>query len=310
MKSCNKKQRRNNNVARAIRSAVNKSHKISIRKTLRTIYCDHNYQVNEARRMETLKAIQEDMNFVDCYDAEGNYLGVANEDIKPNGNGPQLAGNDNCVIAYQVRKKKWLDNFKKSHDVTSEFLKEHNVWPPHKFMRRNPWYMLLKRESVPMCKKLYTSSKLNHTEFMEGYVQHKLKKWEVKNPCPVQKDDMFYSQQYPEWEQRKQNAEERLRDLIINKYTKLPLIGRFHKNHSDDEQYIEKDVALIKDEDNELSKANNDFMKLNENGKLLTKAKAITKKIRAKDSRLVCTNLRDYKRQRGRILLPELKAAA
>lgn len=276
------------------------------RKNQSRAFCEMRYRFNEKRRMEALKAVQEDMNFVDCYDADGNYLGVANEDIKPNGSGLQLTDNDDYISAYQMRKNEWLKEFNEHHGTTSKFLKEHGAWPPHKFMRRKPWYMLLKRESVPMCKKLYGGNKLNHTELMEGYVQHKLKKWEIKNPCPVQKDDLFYEQEYQQWSAKRQAAEERLRDLVINKYTKLPLIGRFHKNHSDDEQYIEKDVALIKDEDNELNKANNDFTKLDENGKLLTKARAITKKIRAKDSRLICTNLRDYKRKHGRILLPNV----
>lgn len=277
------------------------------RKNQSRAFCEMRYRFNKARRMEALRAVQEDMNFVDCYDEKGNYLGIANEDIKPNGNGPQLTDNDSYITAYQIRKKEWLDNFKKSHDVTSEFLKEHKVWPPHKFTRKTPWYFLLKRESVPMCKKLYTSGKLNHTELMEGYVQHKLKKWEAKNPCPVQEDDMFYSQQYPEWEQRKQSAEERLRDLIINKYSnKLSLVGRFEAN---DEKYEEHEVAEIVDKFGETVKAGG-VNNLSAKSKVMRKAQHITNITKKKHPKCICTNLRDHKKQRGRILLPELKAAA
>lgn len=277
------------------------------RKNQSRAFCEMRYKFNEARRMEALKAVQEDMNFVDCYDKEGNYLGIANEDIKPNGNGPQLTDNDNYVTAYQMRKKKWLDNFKESHDVTSKFLAENKEMPPHKYIRKRPWYILLKRESVPMCKKLYKSNKLNRTELMEGYVQHKLKKWEAKNPCPVKKDDMFYSQQYPIWAEKKQSAEERLRDLVINKYTnKLSLVGRFETNENN---YEEHEVAKIVDKFGETTKAGG-VNNLSPKSKVMRKAQHLTNITKKKHPKCVCTNLKDHMKQRGRILFPQMRTAA
>lgn len=78
---------------------------------------------------------------------------------------------------------------------------------------------------------------------MEGYVQHKLQKWERKHPCPVKKDDLFYAQQFPVWESEKNAAEEHIRDLVVAKYDKLQLVGRFQ--HSDD-KFTEQEVAQIK----------------------------------------------------------------
>ena len=301
MKFCNKKQRRSNNIARAIRSSVKKSHKVSIWKTLRTVYCNHNYQKNEERRKEALKVFQKNMNFVDCYDAEGNYLGVANEAISTNGNG--VIPDKGFIKAYQTRKYEWLEEFNKNHGTTSEFCKEHGI---KGFKRKRPWYVLLKRNSVATesSKKV---KKINHTELMEGYVQHKLKKWEAKNPCPVEKDDLFYEQQYPEWATKRQKAEEYLRDVVINKYTnKLSLVGRFE---IDDNKYEELEVAKITDKFSETVKAGG-VNNLSVESKVMRKAQYMTNITKKKHPKCVCTNLRDHKKQRGRILLPKMAIAA
>lgn len=209
--------------------------------------------------------------------------------------------NNQYIQDYRDLKDKWLEKFNKCHDVTSKFLAEHKAWPPHKYMRRNPWYMLLKRESVPMCKKLYISNKLNRTELMEGYVQHKLKKWIKNNPCPVNKDDMFYSQQFPEWDAKRQTAEEHIRDLVIAKYDKLSLIGRFGAAN---ELYKEQEIAKIRD--NGETVKHNGVANLPESSKVLKKARIITNKVKAKRANLICTNLKDHKKKHGRILLPNV----
>ena len=271
------------------------------RKNQSRAFCEMRYKFNKARRMKALETIQENMNFVDCYDAKGNYLGVANEAISTNGNG--TIPDKGFITAYQTRKHEWLKEFNKHHGTTSEFCKEHGI---KGFKRKRPWYLLLKRDSVAIesSKKV---KKLNHTELMEGYVQHKLQKWEQKHPCPVKKDDLFYSQQYPIWEQEKQSAEERLRDLVINKYTnKLSLVGRFE---IDDNKYEELEVAKITDKFSETVKAGG-VNNLSAESKVMRKAQHMTNITKKRHPKCVCTNLRDHKRQRGRILLPKIAAAA
>lgn len=271
------------------------------RKNQSRAFCEMRYKFNKARRMKALEAIQENMNFVDCYDAKGNYLGVVNEAISTNGNG--ITPDKDFIKAYQTRKYEWLEEFNKHHGTTSEFCKKHGI---KGFKRKRPWYVLLKRDSVAIesSKKV---KKLNHTELMEGYVQHKLQKWEQKHPCPVKKDDLFYSQQYPIWEQEKQSAEERLRDLVINKYTnKLSLIGRFE---IDDNKYEELEVAKITDKFSETVKAGG-VNNLSAESKVMRKAQHMTNITKKKHPKCVCTNLRDHKKQRGRILLPKIAAAA
>ena len=210
---------------------------------------------------------------------------------------------DDYVEKYRDIKEEWLKDFNKSHGTTSKFCKEYNI---HGLYRKKPWFILLKRDSIKIESRRKVK-KLNHIELMEGYVQHKLQKWEQKHPCPVKKDDLFYSQQYPIWEQEKQSAEERLRDLVINKYTnKLSLIGRFE---IDDNKYEELEVAKITDKFSETVKAGG-VNNLSAESKVMRKAQYMTNITKKKHPKCVCTNLRDHKKQRGRILLPKIAAAA
>ena len=269
------------------------------RKNQSRAFCEMRYKFNEARRMEALEAIQENMNFVDCYDAEGNYLGVANEAISTNGNG--VIPDKGFIKAYQTRKYEWLEKFNKHRGTTSEFCKEHGI---KGFKRKKPWYILLKRDSIKIESRRKVK-KLNHIELMEGYVQHKLQKWERKHPCPVKKDDLFYSQQYPVWKAEKDSAEEHIRNLIVAKYDKLQLIGRFS---STNELFHEQEIAQIRDNGETIKHGG--VNNLPETSKVMKTARIITNKVKAKRGNLICTNLKDHKKQRGRILLPNMKVAA
>ena len=202
---------------------------------------------------------------------------------------------DDCVEAYRDIKEKWLKDFNKSHGTTSEFCKKHGI---HGLRRKRPWFILLKRNSVEIESRRKVT-KFNRIELMEGYVQHKLQKWERKHPCPVKKDDLFYAQQFPVWEAWKVATEERIRDLVVAKYDKLRLVGRF--KHSDN-KFTEHEVAQIKD-NGETAKYGG-INNLPEHSKVIKMARKETNKVKAKQSNLVCTNLKDHRKKTGRILLP------
>ena len=202
---------------------------------------------------------------------------------------------DDCVEAYRDIKEKWLKDFNKSHGTTSKFCKEHNI---HGLARKKPWFIMLKRDFMKI-ESSQKTKKLNRIEFMEGYVQHKLQKWERKNPCPVKKDDLFYSQQFPVWEEKRNAAEERIRDLVVAKYDKLQLVGRFQ--HSDG-KFSEQEVAQIKD--NGETAKHGGVNNLPESSKVIKMARKETNKVKTKRSNLVCTNLKDHRKKTGRILLP------
>lgn len=269
------------------------------RKNQSRAFCEMRYKFNEARRMNALEAIQGNMNFVDCYDAKGNYLGVANEAISANGNG--IIPDKGFITAYQTRKHEWLKEFNGHHGTTSGFCKEHSI---KGLKRKRPWFILLKRDSIKIESRRKVK-KLNHIELMEGYVQHKLQKWEQKHPCPVKKDDLFYSQQYPVWKAEKDSAEEHIRNLIVAKYDKLQLVGRFS---STNELFHEQEIAQIRDNGETIKHGG--VNNLPETSKVMKTARIITNKVKAKRGNLICTNLKDHKKQRGRILLPNMKVAA
>lgn len=139
--------------------------------------------------------------------------------------------------------------------------------------------------------------------YMEQVVQHKLAKWEKKHPRPVKEDetqpDLFEAQFVVPWEKEREDALERIRDFVVSVYDKLPLTGRFKKTEN---EYTESLVAELKDK-------NMDGHRVNEldpeKSKLLKKAQVVTNKVKAKRPSLVATNLKDHKRLKGRIILPQ-----
>lgn len=143
----------------------------------------------------------------------------------------------------------------------------------------------------------YNLPKMNRVQYMEKLVEHKLAKWERKNPKPM---DMF-AEDVEKWKQERETAKERFRDFVVSIYDKLLLTGRFKMKSSGMSIYQEKKVAEIKDINGEGHNVN----ELGKNSKLLKKAQKITNEVHTKHANLMCTNLRDHKRKKGRIVLPQ-----
>lgn len=143
----------------------------------------------------------------------------------------------------------------------------------------------------------YNLPKMNHTEYMEKYVEHKTEKWERKNPKPM---DMFV-EDVEKWKQQRETAIERIRDFVVSVYDKLVLTGRFKINKNGMATYQEKKIAEIKDINGDGHHVNT----MPNTSKLLKKAQKITDDTKAIHKNLVATNLRDHKKQKGRIILPQ-----
>ena len=137
--------------------------------------------------------------------------------------------------------------------------------------------------------------KITRIAYMEKLAQHKLTRWERKHPKPS--DELFNDVE--QWKQERETALERFRDFVVSIYDKLTLTGRYKNG---DHKYKEEIVAKIKD-------INGEGHRVNElkpgKSKLLDKAQKLTNKAHAKNINLISTNLRDHKRQRGRVLLPQ-----
>ena len=143
----------------------------------------------------------------------------------------------------------------------------------------------------------YTLPKMNKIQYCEKLVEHKLQKWERKNPVPA---DMFI-EEVEKWKQLRETMKERFRDFVVSIYDPLPLTGRFVVAKEGSATYTEEEVAEIKDIDGEGHRVN----ELPKDSKLMKKAQKITNETKAKRKNLVATNLKDHKRQKGRIILPE-----
>jgi len=132
---------------------------------------------------------------------------------------------------------------------------------------------------------------------MEAYTQDKLKKWDKKHPKPCPKDDLFKDEFIPAWEKERDEALIRIRDFVVSMFDKLPLTGRYKEG---DNKFTEKPVTELKDVNGEGHRVN----ELDEKSKLLDKAQKATNKEKAKNAKLVATNLKDHKRKKGRVILP------
>lgn len=220
--------------------------------------------------------------------------------------------------------KEQRDKIKK--EIKDNTYSTNNLTGKYKYIgRRKPWYMLDTHKTyhyetrkmkwgdktdffrvLSEAEEMYNRTIIKpkgRAWFMEKIVQHKLAKWERKNPCPVKPNqnppDMFEEEYITPWKAQREIALERIRNFVVSIYDKLPLTGRFKKS---DNEFVEERVAEIKDKQSE----GHDINSLDpKESKLLKKAQEKTDKVKAKRTNLVCTNLRDHKRQKGRIILPK-----
>lgn len=139
--------------------------------------------------------------------------------------------------------------------------------------------------------------KMNRVQYMEKLVEHKTAKWERKNPCPAE----MFTEDVEKWKQLRETMKERFRDFVVSIYDPLPLTGRFVIAKEGSATYTEEKVAEIKDIDGGGHRVN----EIPKDHKLIKKAQKVTNETKAKRKNLVATNLKDHKRQKGRILLPE-----
>lgn len=150
--------------------------------------------------------------------------------------------------------------------------------------------------------------------YMEAYAQHKLKRWLKKHPCPINFDstgngvqqDLFEKEFLKPWEEARDKETERCRNFVISVYDKLSLIGRYKKSS---DKYEEIKIAELKDSNFDIFNHSsiNDIPK---DATLMKTAQRITNIEKKKNSMLVSTNLLDHTQKKGRIILPELSAAA
>jgi len=140
----------------------------------------------------------------------------------------------------------------------------------------------------------YHLPKMNRVEYMEKLVEHKTEKWERKNPSPME----MFTEDIERWKQERQTAIERIRDFVVSVYDRLVLTGRYKTSEN---KYREEKIAEIKDINGEGHHVN----ALPTSSALIKRAQGLVDREKARDKRLVAGNLRDHKKQKGRIILPQ-----
>ena len=151
--------------------------------------------------------------------------------------------------------------------------------------------------------KIDTSRKLTHKELLNGYKAHKLDKWLVKNPEPVEQDstgqlNAFYETDHEEWKKKLELIKVQIEDKIIYKYNPdLPLIVRYK---SSEQSYVSKKLTSIPDKENTARNINN----LSEKDNIIKLAKVEINKEKAKNPKVIAGYLRDHNNQFGRVIIP------
>lgn len=140
----------------------------------------------------------------------------------------------------------------------------------------------------------YHLPKMNRVEYMEKLVEYKTEKWERKHPSPME----MFAEDVERWKQERQTAIERIRDFVVSIYDRLVLTGRYKTSEN---KYREEKIAEIKDINGEGHHVN----ALPASSALIKKAQGIVNKTKTRHPNLVAGNLRDHKKQKGRIILPQ-----
>lgn len=161
----------------------------------------------------------------------------------------------------------------------------------------------IKSEISKLNIKIDTSRKLTHKELLNGYKAHKLDKWLVKNPEPIEQDstgqlNAFYETEHEEWKNKLELIKVQIEDKIIYKYNpNLPLIVRYK---SSEQSYVSKKLTSIPDKENTAKNINN----LSDEDNIIKLAKTKVNEEKAKNPKLVAGYLRDHNNQFGRVIIP------
>ena len=161
----------------------------------------------------------------------------------------------------------------------------------------------IKSEISKLNIKIDASRKLTYKELLNGYKAHKLDKWLVKNPEPIEQDstgqlNAFYETEHEEWKNKLELIKVQIEDKIIYKYNpNLPLIVRYK---SSEQSYVSKKLTSIPDKENTAKNINN----LSDEDNIIKLAKAKVNEEKAKNPKLVAGYLRDHNNQFGRVIIP------
>lgn len=190
--------------------------------------------------------------------------------------------------------------------------------------KKQPWYMLTKGKcknyeermkswgacvdfyDVPsevksMCEK-NTNKRIGSANFMERMAQHKLAKWVRKHPAPCDESDLFKNEFLKPWEEERDKALERFRNIVVSTYFKLKLYGRYSQR---DNGYP-KLIGIIENKTTELF--NKNVTQLNKDSIILDRARKIVNIEAKRNKNFIGGRLEDPNGKNGIIIIPKLVA--
>lgn len=141
---------------------------------------------------------------------------------------------------------------------------------------------------------LYNLPKMNRVEYMEALVKHKTKKWERKNPQPLE----MFAEDVECWKQKRQTVIERIRDFVVSVYDKLPVMGNIVDRANKKMKAIK--IGEVKDIDGKGHNVNHP--NLSPNDKLYKHAKAVAMNAMKMDKRILDADLLNHKHDQKRPL--------
>ena len=147
------------------------------------------------------------------------------------------------------------------------------------------------------------NKKLTHKELLNGYKAHKLDKWLMTNPEPIEQDstgqlNAFYESDHEEWKKKLELIKVQIEDKIIYKYNpNLPLIVRYKNG---EQSYIHKILITIPDKENTAKNING----LTEKDSIINIAKTKINNEKKRNPKVIAGYLRDHNNQFGRVIIP------
>lgn len=190
--------------------------------------------------------------------------------------------------------------------------------------KKQPWYMLTKGKcknyeermkswgacvdfyDVPseiksMCEK-NTNKRIGKAKFMEGMAQHKLAKWVRKHPAPCDESDLFKNEFLKLWEEERDKALERFRNVVVSTYFKLKIYGRYSQRDSG----YPKLIGIIENKTTELFGKN--VTQLDKDSVILDRACKLVNIEAKRNKNLIAGRLEDPNGKQGILIIPKLVA--
>lgn len=137
--------------------------------------------------------------------------------------------------------------------------------------------------------------KMNKVQYYEKLIEHKLQRWERKNPAPA---DMFI-EEVEKWKQLQETMKERFRDFVISIYDPLIIMG--NRVNSKERKLDANKIAEVKDVDGKGHDVT--YPNLSSNDKLYKNAESAAKVAMKKDASILDADLMNHKRNQKRPLI-------